>query len=264
MLESQRWSTSMVFLLLTGGGLGAAGGEPVMSKSDVGRPEPVLFLQLAAKAMADYHAAHGSYPRQWWRLEMTFRNGPYRSTDPDIRPTKEHGDRWRPKDCRFTYRIVHAEQDGYLIEAVNDQGLAEYAMRPGLDTPEKLIERPEDRLCKRERPGGKIIPEAAMFLNAAAEAFAEYHRAHGSYPGSWDTLDFHWALTPHQATDPEVRPPKGCGRRWKPRGAGYTYEIVRSDARGYEIRSTNDQSLQDYRITSEDRSPTPIPNPAAK
>jgi hypothetical protein len=240
-------------------GLCAAGGEPVMSKSDVGRPEPVLFLQLAAKAMADYHKAHGTYPRQWWQLDITFCNGPYHITDPGIRPTKEHGDRWRPKDCRFSYRIVQADKDGFLLEAVNEQGVVEYAMRPGLETPRKLVERPEDRLCTRERPQGKIIPEAAMFLNAAAEVFAAYRRDHGTHPGAWDVVDFHWALTPHQATDPEVRPPKGCGTRWKPPGAGYTYEIVRSDPRRYEIRSTNDQNLQDYRIASGDRSPTPIP-----
>ena len=235
-----------------------------MNKSDVGRPEPVLFLQLAARAMADYHAAHGTYPSQWWQLGMTFRNGPYRITDPGIRPTKQDGSLWRPPDCRFSYRIVKAGKDSFLIEALNDQGVAEYAMRPGLDTPQKLIEGPEDRLCKRERPQGKIIPEAAMFLNAAAEAFAAYHRAHGTYPGSWDTLDFHWALTPHQATDLDVRPPKDCGKRWKPQGANYMYEIVRSNPQEYVIRSTNDQNLEDYRIASGDRSPAPIPKPAVK
>jgi hypothetical protein len=248
----------MALLFVTWGGPCAAGAEPVMSKSDVGRPEPVLFLQLATKAMADYHTAHGTYPGEWWQLNMTFRNGPYRSTDPDIRPTKEHGNCWRPKDCTFSYRIVQADQDGFLIEAVNEQGVAEYAMRPGWETPRRLVERPEDRLCQRERPRGKIIPEAAMFLNAAAEAFAAYRRAHDAYPGSWDVLDFHWALTPHEATDPAARPPQDCGRRWNPQGASYTYEIVRSDPHGYEIRSTNNQNLQDYRIARGDSSPTPV------
>jgi len=232
-----------------------------MSKSDEARPEPVLFLELAAEAMKDYHAKHGQYPAEWHLLDFTFANGPYRVDDPDVRPTKKMGNRWKPKDCKFTYEIAEADKERYQINALNSEGEAAYLIEPGMTTPRKLLKTEGDDLCTIEQPQGKEIPEPAHFLNAAAARFAEYHKAHGTYPTAWDQLDFHWALIRHKATDAKVRPPAGCGKSWTPLGGKFTYLIVKADKETYEIRSTNTHGLLNYRLTPSDTSPVIEPRP---
>ena len=133
-----------------------------MKQSDVGRPEPVLFLLEAADAMVDYHEKHGTYPREWYLLDMTFANGPFLVTDPDIRAKKEDGSTWRPRDCEYRYQIARADDKEFLVQALSQQGVAEYEMRRGMEVPCKLIEHQEDLACTLEQPQGKTIPEAAV------------------------------------------------------------------------------------------------------
>jgi hypothetical protein len=229
-----------------------------MSKSDEARPEPVLFLLAAADALKAYRAKHGHYPREWHHLDLTFANGPYRDTDPGIRPTKEQGNRWRPKDSQYTYALQTPDPATYLIQAVNKDNKVEYEMRPGMDAPKKVLITPEDELCTQEQPRGKIIPEPARFLNATAARFAEFRKKHGEYPRSWEQLDFHWAMVPHKPNEARVRPPAGSGRTWQPLGSDYAYEITRSDKSGYEMRSRNGKGLDDYKLSSTDVSPVPV------
>lgn len=231
------------------------GGEPMSMKSDQGRPEPVLFLELASDAMEEYLKSHAEYAREWIDLDLAFANRPFRSNEPGVRPRREDGGRWRPPDCRYTYRIQQADKKTYLMEALNDEGAVVYEMRPGMEVPKKVLAEPGDDLCTVEQPLGKILPEPVMFLNAAATAFAKYRELHRTYPAAWQDLSFHWALKPHRAADIATRPPPNAGRVWTPIGASFSYEIIRSDWDAYEIRSRNDKGLPDFRISSRDRSP---------
>jgi hypothetical protein len=234
------------------------GGEPVTLKSDQGRPEPVLFLELASDAMEEYHKAHGEYARKWFDLGLSFANRPFRTGETGVRPRREDGGRWRPPDCRYTYRIQQADKSTYLIEALNDDGAVVYEMRPGMEAPRKVLAEPGDDLCTAEQPLGKILPEPVMFLNAAAAAFAKYRELHRSYPAAWQDLPFHWALKPHRAADLWARPPANAGLVWTPLGGAYSYEIVRSEWDAYEIRSRNGKGLPDFRISSRDQSPSGV------
>lgn len=112
-----------------------------MSRAKQTWPEPVLFLLLAEHAMRAHRERCGQYAGEWHQLGMTFANGPYHVTDAGIRPTRDHGNRWRPKDCEFTYVIRRADQSDYLVEAVNDAGVVEYEMTPGLAEPRKVLPR---------------------------------------------------------------------------------------------------------------------------
>jgi hypothetical protein len=229
-----------------------------MRKTDVGRPEPVLFLELAASSMENYRSKHAEYADKWYLLDFDFVNGPYYKTDPGIRATREDGNRWQPKLCQYTYEIVSADKDKFLIQAKNTNNLVEYEMTQGMEEPKKVLLTPKDELCTIEQPKGKILPEPVMFLNAASSKFLEYHSRYGEYPKSWNQLDFHWALVPHKASDENVKPPAEGGSSWTPLGANFTYEIVKAKRDFYEIRSTNTYGLQNYRISSSDVSPVLI------
>jgi hypothetical protein len=233
-------------------------GEILMPKNDEARPEPLLFLPAAAKAMKAYKATHGEYAEQWYLLDITFANGPYRVSDPDVRPAREDHNRWKPRGCENEYIIRSADRNGFLIQAVDPNGRVLYEIREGMQEPRKVFVPAGGELCELERPRGKNLPEPVWFLNAAAAQFAAYRGRFQHFPSAWDQLpDFHYALTPHRATDPEVRPPRGTGRSWRPPGANFTYEITRADADGFEIRSRNEQGQGDYRIASGDLSPVP-------
>jgi hypothetical protein len=231
----------------------------MLTKGDIQPPEPVLFLELAADAMTKYRASHGEYPKEWYRLDFSFANRPYREGEPGVRPKQEDGNRWRPPECEFEYEIASADAKGYRMLALNREGKAVYEIAPGWETPKKILAEPGDELCTAEQPTSKILPEPVMFLNAAAASFDRYRSIHGEYPKAWTDLNFHWALTPHRASDPATRPPATAARSWRPMGSSYSYEIERADRDFYAIRSLNDRRLPDFRITSRDRSPVPVP-----
>ena len=102
---------------------------------DRGRPEPVLFLELAGDAMEEYHRAHREYPPQWHQLDFTFVNGPYRADEPDIRPAPVDKDRWKPRNCKYTYQIAFAAKDSFVIRAISPQGAVSCQIRNGMDSP---------------------------------------------------------------------------------------------------------------------------------
>lgn len=108
-----------------------------MSKngSDESRHEVDLFMPEAADAMADFYEKRKYYPTEWHHLEITFVNGPYHLTDPDIRPTREMGRLWKPRDCDYTYRITLADQKSFVIDAVNAFGAVEFTINQDLDEP---------------------------------------------------------------------------------------------------------------------------------
>jgi hypothetical protein len=109
-----------------------------MEKIHFGLPEPILFLELAVEAMDEYHQKTGKYPKEWYLLDFAFANGPYRIDDPDVKPTKSLGNKWQPKDCKYVYEIASATQDSFLIQAIDEDGLAKYEIEQGMETPRKL------------------------------------------------------------------------------------------------------------------------------
>ncbi len=229
-----------------------------MQKTDIGLPEPILFLKSVVESMENYRNQCGKYPNEWYLLDFTFVNGPYKETDPDIRATEENENRWCPKLCKYTYVIKSADKYHFLIQALTNNNKVEYEIEQGMDKPRKVFITHEDELCTIEQPRGKLLPEPVMFLNIAATKFAEYHKQHLEYPQVWDIVDFHYAIIAHKATDKNVRPPKGGGTSWRPLGANFTYTIIFAGKDYYEIHSTNEQNLTDYKISSSDVSPLPI------
>jgi len=102
---------------------------------DRGRPEPVLFLSLAADAFTTYHQAHGEYPKEWFQLDFTFVNGPYHMDEPDIRASKADGNRWKPLKCEYTYEIKFSGRDTFHIQAINPRNSLSCQIRNGMDEP---------------------------------------------------------------------------------------------------------------------------------
>ena len=99
-----------------------------METVHVSTPEPIVFLRLAAMAMHEYKEAQGHYPKDWIELGMTFANGPYHLTDPDVLPGEESRLVWRPRNAEYSYRIHSAgNADDFLLEALRD-GATEYTM----------------------------------------------------------------------------------------------------------------------------------------
>ncbi len=104
-------------------------------KTHVGVAEPILLLRLAARAMEQYRARTGACTREWQALDMTFANGPYRVSDPDVRPEPGTVDTWHPKNCEYSYRIAAADKDQFRLQAVNQAGVVVYEMERGMDDP---------------------------------------------------------------------------------------------------------------------------------
>ncbi len=92
-------------------------------------PEPIVFLRLAAVAMSEYKESNGCYPKGWIELGMTFANGPYHLSDPDVRPTEESRLVWRPRKAEYRYKIESAgDAERFLLSALKDDGTVEYTM----------------------------------------------------------------------------------------------------------------------------------------
>jgi hypothetical protein len=98
-------------------------GALAMEKVHVTSPEPVVFLKLAAQILEEYHQVHHVYARKWPELDITFVNGPYRMTDPDIRPSSDVQQIWHPKNCEYTYRLAtNASGSKFRVDALDRVG----------------------------------------------------------------------------------------------------------------------------------------------
>jgi hypothetical protein len=110
-------------------------------KGNIARPEPVLFLELAAEAMEKHKADNSTYPKEWYQLKnFSFSGGPYYVGDEGTKPTAEDGNAWRPKDCKFTYIIVSSSDDEYRVVAVDQDGENVYELTQDMDEPKLLKE----------------------------------------------------------------------------------------------------------------------------
>ena len=101
-------------------------------------PEPELFMPIAAKAMHEYHKQYGTYANEWSQLGIEFVCGPYYKTDPDIRPPAGSGNRWKPKNCHYTYQITQADNKSFLIQAFDESPDAAYSITEAMEKPEMI------------------------------------------------------------------------------------------------------------------------------
>lgn len=109
-------------------------------KGNIARPEPVLFLELAAEAMDKYKTENSTYPKEWYQLKnFSFGGGPYYVGDEGTKPKAEDGNAWQPRDCQYTYVIVSSGDDEYRIVAVDQDGEEVYELTQAMKTPKLLI-----------------------------------------------------------------------------------------------------------------------------
>jgi hypothetical protein len=113
-------------------------GAQAMEKVHVSSPEPVVFLKLAAQSLEEHRRIHGAYPRKWPELEITYVNGPYRVTDPDIRPQANIEQIWQPKNSNYAYRLT-TDPGGseFQVDALDRAGNIAYYIKSGQATPLK-------------------------------------------------------------------------------------------------------------------------------
>ena len=103
--------------------------------SNLGRPEPILFLELLADALESFRVENGFYPKRFHQLDFSFAAGPYYAGDTGTRPTAEDRDRWRPKDCAYTYVIAAAGASEFRVEAVAPSGEVHYVLTQAEPSP---------------------------------------------------------------------------------------------------------------------------------
>ena len=107
-----------------------------MDKVHISTPEPIVFLKLAARAMADFFRTHGRYPDAWPELDIAFVNGPYRMTDPDIHPPHNALHAWRPKYSDYVYRLsTRPDGSDFRIDAIDAGSRIVYSITSGQSVP---------------------------------------------------------------------------------------------------------------------------------
>lgn len=109
-----------------------------MKKIHENRPEPINFLYLASEALKEYHRKDGGYTDQWHLLKFSFANGPYYTTDPDVWPTKDLKNAWKPKGCEYVYKITHADRHTFLIRAFDCKGHVRYEIDQDNEFPREI------------------------------------------------------------------------------------------------------------------------------
>jgi len=116
--------------------LAAVNGARSMEKVHVASPEAEVFLKLAMRAANAFTREHRRCPSSWGEMDITYANGPYRITDPDIRPRPADGATWRPRASNYDY-VLEVRQDGKAcrVLAVNAHRDVELTIESGMDSP---------------------------------------------------------------------------------------------------------------------------------
>ncbi|MBV9863994.1 MAG: hypothetical protein JO316_01440 [Abitibacteriaceae bacterium] len=111
---------------------------------DIELPEAETFLNLAAEAMAKYHKTHGTYASQWHQLHFDYAYPTYHMSDPDIWPLPKNKNQWHPRGSHYTYVIVAARQNTFLVRALDSKGKPTYELRQGMLYPQ-LLGQPKNK-----------------------------------------------------------------------------------------------------------------------
>ncbi|MEO6809791.1 MAG: hypothetical protein ABI353_11825, partial [Isosphaeraceae bacterium] len=235
------------------------GSEAMQEQVDIGAPEQDLFLPEAAEEMSKYHKEHGEYAKQWYLLNFPFAYYGFHTTDPDVLPKKEFGNRWSPRDCEYTYIIKGADRDHFLIQAVNWAGHVDWEIRDGQTEPKQV-----GNAASKKGNAQQKLPEQDLFLLVAAHAMHEQHKRRGEYPKQWYLLDdFTFSPTPYQENDPDVRPKQEFGNRWRPRDCKYTYVIEDADKDHFLIQARNEDGHIEWEIRDNQTEPRKVPKEEA-
>ncbi len=96
-------------------------------QEDCAAIELVSFFNKASKAFNEYHRKNSYYPKEWWELDFHFTMLPVKWSEVyKYYPTKEMANKWQPDICAYTYIIVEASEDSYVIVTENLYGLDNY------------------------------------------------------------------------------------------------------------------------------------------
>jgi hypothetical protein len=220
------------------------------------RRRDVSFLRIATAEMASYRAKTGRYASEWFELGFWWHLGNY-GRDEHGRmaygPKPKDGPSWRPVDSNQVFVIRRADERSFVIEATDLRG--EAFERMGSEDPSPVLLR--DPPCRLEPVALDLeapAKEAAVVMEIAAMDISAYPKICGHAASSWEEINTHFAIEAHTEDDPRASPPAGAGRAWKPWGAKYTY-LLEINGSAWEIRTTNDLGLPNYRQRTGDKEP---------
>ena len=208
------------------------------------RGPPQTRMWRAGGDMKSYKDKTGRYAHEWRLFDS--------STYSDA-----IGSLWRTPKSRYTYEILSASEHGFFIQTIDENNVIVMELDQSRVEPNELGEM----VCCYERTNHMEPRAWWIFLSYVRERMEEYRAARARYAATWKDLDFHWALVDHKGSEARVRPPKGSGASWRPLGSSYEYVIVRAGEKDYEVRSFNDECLDDYVITRADRYPAQLAGP---
>ncbi len=188
----------------------------------------------AAEAMKAHHDRHGEYPREWRQLSVNWYGW----------PTLQNRDLWQPKNCQFVYKIVAADRDHFLIQALGweDRPIAE--IREGMKKPMDLPGA-EIKLKKLDAD----TPEPKLFLPVAAAAMRAA-RENGAlrYPAEWKLLKITYSAIPYRTYSLGIHPNESDTEDWRPRGCRYRYVITQADRDHFLIEAKGRAGTVEYEI----------------
>lgn len=216
-------------------------------------PPEARFLSGAAHQMKIKHEERGAFPDTWRALfdrGEDWKHSHFGSTVDGFSAPDSDG--WTPRFSAAEHRFVitEASRSTFRIEAVDRRHRVTWFIDHTDASPTQLL----PVYCTRENWGDG--PEPVRFLGYAAAELA-YHAV--PFPTSWaDISRLHWSNEDHLRDDAATKPPQESGRRWRPTGSDYTYELTTTrDARTFVIRSHNHRGLTNYVATH--AAPEPIP-----
>ncbi len=100
-------------------------------KIHVSAPEAVTFLDEAADYMREYHRKHGIYAATWHQLAMPYAFPTFHLNDSGVYPSKDVGSSWKPRGASYTYVIKHVTRENFLIQALDQNNIAQYQIGDG-------------------------------------------------------------------------------------------------------------------------------------
>ncbi len=196
-------------------------------------PAPTLFLPHMVMVMKKYHDQHGEYPREWRLLNFVYG---YK------RPKQQDKELYQDPIEDFVYKIVAADRDHFLIQALAWDDQVAYEIRDGM---KEAVVLPGAAKPPRLHPE---MPEPAHFLPVAAAAIRAYHDKYQKYPTAWNKVEIAYSAVAFRPYNLDVHPRENETDRWRPRGCQYVYRIVPQPDDHFLIQSEDKFQKVEYEI----------------
>jgi hypothetical protein len=188
-------------------------------------PTPTLFLPHMVEVMQKYHDHHGEYANEWRLLDFEYNNE---------RPKQQNKELFQDAHYDYVYKIVSADRDHFLIQALAWDDQVAYEIRDGM---KKAVRLPGADEPPRLHPE---MPEPAHFLPVAAAAMRVYHDKYKKYPAEWDKLEITYSAVAFRPYNLHVHTQANEGDVWRPRGCHYVYRIVQQPDDHFLIQAETD------------------------